>query len=79
MADKLTLVTWEEWERDVLASANEDGVVVAWETRPYLDGLQRLISMQLRGLVTRRDGLQGGPWIVTEAGRRALKGGEDGR
>ena len=64
--------TWAEWELDVLASADEAGCVAAWQTMPWFSGMSHLMGLQLRGLLRRRDGPHGGPWVITPAGRAFL-------
>ena len=67
-------VTWVEWDLTALRSANEDGVCGPfWQTASYFDGMSRLIGLQFRGLMRRRDGRDGGPWMITEAGRAFLR------
>lgn len=67
-----SFASWDQYDMDVLRSADEDGFVQAWETRPWFHGLSRLIGMDLKGWLKREHGREGGRWQITDSGRAAL-------
>jgi hypothetical protein len=71
------IFSWADWERDVLESADENGVVHPLATIPHLAGIGRLQGMIIDGRLARRDGREGGPYVVTEAGRTLLSTTKD--
>lgn len=73
----------DQWRLETLLSAGADGYLdpppVAHPRHPFL--METLMmSLALKGFARQRDGLKGGPWLITDTGRafaESAKSAED--